>query len=155
MKKILLTIAALIAISTSAQAEWKSSTKVDDFDGTKTVLNTKLGSDGSYFYIRERNGETDLYFGGKDSYICGDDRNQVALLYKFDDGQIYYTRATLSTNNKSLFFDLGKKEPYKWLYPTPEHPDLTESEFIEKAKGSKNMTIRYHDTCGTQFTYKF
>ena len=155
MKKIITAIALATAISTTAQADWKTTTKVDDFDGTKTVLNSKVGSESSYFYIRESNGETDLFFGGRDSHICGDKRGQVAFLYKFDDDQIYYSRANLSTDKSALFLDLGKEEPHKWKYPTPTHPDLTMSEFIAKAKGSQTFTIRYHDTCGTQNTYKF
>ena len=155
MKKTLLAIAATIALSTAVQAaEWETKTEIDDFDGIKTVSHFKF-DDGGIFSIRERNNKTELFFGGKDAHICGDQRGQVALLYKFDDSQIYYTRADLSTNKKFLFLDLGKDESRKWLSPTPEQPDLTMDEFIAKAKGSKTMTIRYHDKCGTQLTYKF
>jgi len=154
-KALYVVAAAMIAISAAAQADWKTSEKVDEFDGTKTVFHKKTGTQGSYFFIRESQGSTDLFFGGRDSHICGDERGQVALLYKFDNSEIYYTRASLSTNRSSLFLNLGKEESRKWLYPTPEHPDLTMNEFIAKAKGSQTMTIRYHDSCGTQFTYKF
>jgi len=184
MKKIILTAAALIAISTTAQAEWKKSIKVDEMEGfTRTVYSIDSGK-ARFIHRNQTNIDNDdLYLITGDGYICAPN-DYLDIKLKVDDQPVEDITVSLSTKKTALFFKTTKevKNPNStytndgyfaaWkkdgLKDGPnveayyaEHGTLddkyktVDNGIINKIRSAKKVFVRIHDTCGTQTTLKF
>ena len=150
MKKILLAIAATIAISTTAQAEWKSSKDVDEMTGVKKEFFTTESTDRKgdiYIRTKTENGKssTQMYWINGDRHICsvGD---PLKVMVKIDNGEVFEETVSLSTDKSAMFFTVTKSVlDKKGTYVYEEWKRLLQSDLykgMELAKEYEKSTTR-------------
>ena len=148
MKTVILTIATIFAIATSAQAKWESFGNVDEMTGVKNEFSKAYSTDSSGNIVirtKEENSKsfTEMYWTTGDQYICSTG-DYLTVQVKIDDGKVFEESVLISTDSQALFFNITKiLEPeIQRTFDIDEYLRLLE---LDMREGS-TLALEYHKT---------